>query len=592
MDSGISLSGTASEYILYPSRPKYKSQHGQFVNNQDYKFNTIIPAGYPLPPNTESGQDLLETSYSSISTADPFLHKYNNNKVQNNFNSLFYTNKLSKEIQKKAEECSKADLFTLIRNQNTNDFMRCGWIYSPPVNPNIPTPQVSQGFLGTKEGPFKFLQPNPPEGEWFWNLNDAQKRILTDRCNALKVCANVGQDSYKFCGYCDATQKGVPVVGQSLIYPNEPGLSCNGRLITSPIQCIQEQPNVQVGANGLMSNGNTPDICSRINGRFSKECILDVIQNNGCSQKGTLYTAIKTSTNSNNYIELIQNSDTFKLYQRSTDPLNEEIISQGRAATKDAIINQIQNLTKNANLPTSPTSALGASARDLCTIQGAIDEYDPCTEIADTATAPYDLVCLQNNFRRLGGQPAGLSYPTSITIANIYNKINNYGEIRTYWKKLINETKSKSYSVQMKAMKEFYGIDLNIDLNDAPSTNRNTGRIIIGESPVGDIGYPHIVYGLSKDILFIRAVSIDQSINKEIDPYLNSNMLLKLINRGRKYTAKVKNNKGNEVTVKINEALSIENNYGQRYALAFRVDKNLLTELNYPDVISVTIFLD
>jgi hypothetical protein len=66
---------------------------------------------------------------------------------------------------------------------------------------------------------------------------------------------------------------------------------------------------------------------------------------------------------------------------------------------------------------------------------------------------PYDLTCLQNNFRRLGDQPAGLSYPTSITIGSIYNKMNNYGEIRDYWKKLINETKTKSYTVQKKAMK-------------------------------------------------------------------------------------------------------------------------------------------
>jgi hypothetical protein len=135
----------------------------------------------------------------------------------------------------------------------------------------------------------------------------------------------------------------VPPVPSFSSAVNERGdrYKCNGRLITSPIQCIQEQPNVQVGANGLMSDGNPPDICSRINGRFSKECILDVIQNNGCSQKGTLYTAIKTSTNSNNYSESIQNSDSFKLYQRSTEPFNEDIIFQGRAATKDAIINQI-----------------------------------------------------------------------------------------------------------------------------------------------------------------------------------------------------------------------------------------------------------
>jgi hypothetical protein len=168
--------------------------------------------------------------------------------------------------------------------------------------------------------------------------------------------------------------------------------------------------------------------------------------------------------------------------------------------------------------------------------------------------------------------------------------MNNYGEIRNYWKKLINETKSKSYTVQKKAMKEFYGIDLNIDSNDSSSANRNIGRIIIGESPVGDIGYPHIVYGLSKDLLFIRLASIDDSINKEIDPYLNSNILFKLVNRGRKYRAKVKNNKGKEANVQFSEALSIENHLGQRYALAFRVDKNLLTELNNPDVISVTIF--
>lgn len=583
--SDISRTGTSFEYIPYPRPPEYNTTQGQFIRKQDLKFNTLLPYGYPLPPDKNSPTDLLNTSYGSVITADPFLGKaQHSNKTINNFNNLFYTNTISRDIINNAQRCREATMDSLIQSENRNAPMRCGWIFNSSSEP-----KVSQGFLGTKYGPFKFLTPAPPDGEWFWNLEDAQKNVLKDRCNTLTACQLVGTPNFNSCGFCQSTGKGVPINNQ--LQSKYQDIPCNGTLFTDSSRCPRVQENVSVNANGLMSNGQRPGINDRVNGRFSKESILDAITSNGCSQNGALYTAINASNNNENYIQNIENSESFRIYKERIASFNPNIFKTGQTETRDNIISQVITLKDNATSTRNPpTSALGAASRDLCTVRGAIDEWDPCVDIPNETRPPYDLRCLQNNFRRIGGQAAGSDYPTSQTLVSLYNKFSSYGQVKEHWNKLIRDSKSSSYNVQRKAMIKFYGIDPHIQGIDE-ETEETQRRININFSDIGDIGFPHIKFGISNDTLFIRENVINSSIDNQVDPGLNATILLNNIKRGVVYKARISNDSGKEIDVLINDAYPINDTAaGTRYAIAFKFNKNINTELNNPSKIAVVIF--
>jgi hypothetical protein len=437
-----------------------RTTQGQFQNRQDYNYNTVYPYGLPLPQNSVLDPLIRGQMNSAVKTADPFLKKVYNDKVQNEFENLFYPTQLNDQISKLASDCRNTNLDTLILNQDKNRSIRCGWLYTPASNTNIPTPKISQGHLGIRDGPFKFLQPPPENAEWFWNLEEAREKILTARCAAMKNCESVGTDMFKSCGYCTGIGQGVPVNAQGRpLYPKNIRTNCaNGSIIVNSSQCPREQVSQQViGPDGLTEDGQDPDVCTPRDGKFTRDCIMSIITNSGCEEGGSLYKTVEQSTNDNDYIDPLRSSTAFRIYnERSPNKLYMNVAT----STKASLENEIQGLATVADDPKyNRESGLGASSRDLCLRKGDINAWDPCTEIPLSAKPPYDLNCLQRNFRRLGGQPAGKKYPSDTNKNQLYDKMPTYGDVRNYWNKLLELTKSNSYSVQRQAMIDFLGID-------------------------------------------------------------------------------------------------------------------------------------
>ena len=194
----------------------------------------------------------------AIRTSSTYDKEYQNDAVPNP--DKVFKSDISPQLAAMSAKCVSGSMDELLRDKNA-DRVGCGWLYTKP-NQNSPYPIVSQGFLGTKEGPIQSLKP-PNYKQWFFNLQEAKKQILIDKCKALKSCTDV--DSAVFngvCAFCTDNNEGVPIdaVGKSLYN------SCtDSSLVRNKGKCPS-----------LVINGPQPIIdrtCEPINGRLSLGCL-------------------------------------------------------------------------------------------------------------------------------------------------------------------------------------------------------------------------------------------------------------------------------------------------------------------------------
>ena len=87
-----------------------------------------------------------------------------------------------------------------------------------------------------------------------------------------------------------------------------------------------------------------------------------------------------------------------------------------------------------------------------------MDKFDFCTELKDTTRGPFLIECLQNEFRRQGGQSAGSLYPSSQPTGIDWNGLGTWGQVKSKIASLAALTKSNDEAVQRTAMTQFYGI--------------------------------------------------------------------------------------------------------------------------------------
>lgn len=435
-----------------------------FIQSQSQLYNSILPSQAPfpqgspyvLPPNA-AVKTVPSGVNSAVNTADPYIKTYEKNSILDNLASLWQPIQIPDGAKLAQDFCVGASLDTLLQTQNTNAAVRCGWLYTP--GNNGATPQVSQGFYGVQQGPFPVF--NPPKGAtWYWDVAAAKKQVLTDRCKTLNSCSNVSNQQYQGCGFCTTTQQGIPVDANGKpLYTDDMRLACSGgQIITQSTNC-PSQAVVGPTTTVTYSDGTTrtvPNICNAMNGRLSKDCILGLVEKGGCQAGGALYTALSSSTNPTNYADLLPQYNPTQIFNQYAIPnLNTSAFS-GATTDQDAILGEVANL--RIYLAAPENSPLGAAARDLCVVQGSIDNYNPCPNIPDNATPPWDLNCLQSNFRSQGGQAAGNIYPSLTNINTIYGQFPNYAAIKKYWAGVKANTQSTDYYTQRQAMADFYGL--------------------------------------------------------------------------------------------------------------------------------------
>jgi hypothetical protein len=415
--------------------------HGQYINSQNKYFNS-------LPNMILSGTSGLKGFDTATQSVDTMGQGYQQPVVKNP-NNIFIQDS-SPDLNKMAKQCSASSLDQLIAMKNPNAAIGCGWLYTPP-NQGSPYPVVSQGFIGNSAAPLQNYNP-PDYKKYFFDLQLAKKQMLLDKCKALKACGDVDSDVFNgTCGYCSDTNQGVPIdtVGQPL-YGGDPLGNCSPQsIVTSSINC-PPPPGSGPGPQPVIDK-----TCQSINGRLSATCLYDRLLTAGCSDNGSLAIALSGSPDPSDYISNIRNGDAVKIYNRvANPPLNLDVFSQG-ATTVDVVLQEAQRLAGNAKLPSN--TATGAAARDLCLQKGAINGYNFCLDLPDTTPPPFDMGCLQQIFRKMGGQPTGTAYPNTSTI-NTYNSMGTLSAVKQYITTLIQSMSSSDYNTQRTAMIQFLGI--------------------------------------------------------------------------------------------------------------------------------------
>lgn len=410
--------------------------HLDYIQQQDVFFKTVSN----IIPSASSGLKGFENAIQTVDTTGQNLQP-----TAIPYPDEIFRSTISPDLQQFSKQCSTSSIDQLIAIKNPSLTTGCGWLYTPP-NQGSPYPQVSQGFIGNEQGPLSAL--NPPEyKKWFFDLQLAKKQMLIDKCKALKACTDVDSNVFKgTCGFCTDTNQGVPIdnVGKPL-YVNDDMGGCNtSSMVLSGDRC--PKMDADSGPQPLLDR-----TCEPVDGKLSSSCLYRQVISGGCSDNGALAIALSNPSSSVS----LRIGDSVKIYNRvANPPLNIDIFRQGRG-TINEVLNEVRQLA--SNMSQSDTSALGASARELCLQKGSIQKYDMCLELSDSSVSPFDLKCLQQLFLKMGGQPKGTMYPSANTLPT-YNAMNNLGAVKQYLHDLISKIKNNDYNTQRDAMMQFLGI--------------------------------------------------------------------------------------------------------------------------------------
>jgi hypothetical protein len=425
--------------------------HSDYMKKQNTYFTT-------LPNMILSGTSGLKGFDTAIQSVDSLGQGYQSPAVKNP-NNIFIKD-TSPNLNAMAKQCSNSSLDQLVNIKNPNAAIGCGWLYTPP-NQGSPYPVVSQGFIGDANGPLQNFNP-PDYKKWYFDLQLAKKQMLLDKCKALKGCTDVDSDVFNgTCGYCTDTNQGVPIdtVGQPLYAGDSLGTCSPQSVVTSSINC-PPPPGSGPGPQPIIDK-----TCDPVGGRLSSACLYNQVLAGGCNDNGTLAIALSGNPSPDDYIASIRNGDAVKIYNRvANPPLNLDTFSKG-ATTVDQVLQEVRQLAGNAKLPSN--TGTGAAARDLCLQKGAINNYNFCLDSPDTTPSPFDMGCLQQIFRKMGGQPTGGSYP-SIQTMPTYNSMGNLGAVKQYIGQLAQGMNSSDYNTQRSAMIQFLGISPERLISRAP----------------------------------------------------------------------------------------------------------------------------
>jgi hypothetical protein len=424
----------------------------QYLSQTMPKFDSRLPnmvvTGIPTAGTTKP-QQVLQNANLGLGTWDPNTRQTSTRDIDiaNYATSIDVATSLNTQNN----TCKVTSLDSLMNTQNPNDRVRCGWIYKKGSTPGAP-PAVSQGALGTMTGPVATFPS--PQGTWYWSLDDAKKAMEIDKCAALTDCKQVGTPKFKGCAYSKTRGMGIPVDEQGNVkYYRDPKASAPpSSLVRSPGGC----PAPPAVGSAAYEYQRSRDVCTPLpNGQLSRDCMLQQITVAGCKPDGSLYIALQTGASPTNYAATLQTMTPFKKYQEAAKkPLMDNVIRDGRTTTEIALGN-FKDLAQQT--VRREETALSYAARDLCLKKGTMDKFDFCTELKDTTRGPFLLECLQNEFRRQGGQPAGTSYPSTQNLAT-WSGMGTWGQVKAQMTALVAKTKSKDEVVQRQAMTQLLGI--------------------------------------------------------------------------------------------------------------------------------------
>ncbi|NDB84902.1 MAG: hypothetical protein EB127_19690, partial [Alphaproteobacteria bacterium] len=231
-------------------------------------------------------------------------------------------------------------------------------------------------------------------------------------------------------------------------------------LITNASMCPKPTPPPPAGSPAAAAWMAARGPCDPLmNGSLPRDCLVKTAAQAGCSNSGTLITALQTGSDTN-YLDTLMQAQSYITYQqRAAAGLNETALKTGKITLSDALT-EFQDIYNAAS--SSPNLGLKTAASDLCFTKGLLEEYDFCTELQPTSKGPFSLECLQNAFKRAGGQETGSLYPSPSNPGSIakWNSYNTWGDVTNAIDTLVTNSSSPDRKIQQKVITQFQGIPL------------------------------------------------------------------------------------------------------------------------------------
>jgi hypothetical protein len=397
---------------------------------------------------------------------------------------------------------------------------RCGWRYKPS---NGLYPEISQGALGTANGP-SFGKPGDPDEvaggtQWFWSLEDAEKKISAKICQNASKCKQLSLlGKYAdVCGYCKSTGAIVPTVGGAARY-NDTAFGCAKKdIVTTSDKCPENftnfrQGNLKEAFKVREGFGSLDDLNNCMDMPLSRDCVIKVAQNAGCSPDGALIQALQGSTG--DYDSKLKANSAYTSYNAFM-PFSPGLMKDGSVTSINTALSDFGRLMENTQ---SPTQRVALSARDLCVRAGDFDSYDFCSEISkDTVINAGNIACIQKVWAQNGGTTQGTASPT---LAKWNGK--RYSEFLTSGlTTLLKINSSENKATNADGIMQLVGTDSSQPVRigtDLPMDETTRGAETVWFD-LTDIGrYAAAVVILRCDLLLKK----DNSINGEVLPFVES----------------------------------------------------------------------
>lgn len=431
----------------------YQDQQNRF---QGVEPNRILPD--TVPTNMSASLDAVKAAVRSF---DPYTQA---SKVPFNDQVLTSLVQGSPAQSSRVTECRQyvglAGLEQMIQANalNPNEPVRCGFRYRKSAGV---VPLVAQGAYGTAQGPISQDSNDTVGGDvqWIWDLELAKKRLLTDSGNNLASCSALGtlpaleNGTYNGkLGFCKVSNKFIPMNNGKVAYPSVDTLNCPAdQIASSAAQC----PTVE----GFYDTAATDQAClASGSASLTRDCLLRAVQMAGCSDQGSMYTALQGSTPGGPFDVTLKTQKAFQDFQsaQGAAAITQNLFRQNTGTMNMAL--QEVGRVKTA-MQSSPSLKVKKAAEDLCLRAGIYDTYDFCADIVDqTPIAGVEFSCVQQYWQKKNGKPAGTAYPMSATSLSALGNPTNWKLYKQAVDALEQKTRSTNATEQRQAFLMFYGI--------------------------------------------------------------------------------------------------------------------------------------
>lgn len=471
-------------------------------NNTAVRVNQLEEIGMYLPPN------MLSTDPSMLQSASPL------------FSDTLRVDTTAQEaaIAKCRTYTGMNGLRKLQGEQATNTYYDpgCGWMFQQGSGSK--NPQINRGVFATYNGiPVlgKGGQADVIQGSGFieMDLQKAEQKASDSIANALgNNCTNLQlltSENKPYFGYCKTTGRIIPITttGGSVKakYDNVGNIMYNcapSQIIpasSAPSGCAGDAfTNYDSGGKSrdmqlkpvresLITQGfaNLQDqyTCQT---PFTRDCLVQNVRNAGCTDKGSIMTALYSSKSGAPYDGPLAENAAYKYYVNKTNmPTN--LFRDGSATDQEAA-NDILNALANASSDPSVGPGVQSAARDLCLEAGYFtNTYNFCSELNNTDKINAgNIACIQNLWRNGGGDAKGSEYPQ---IGKWNGK--SLGEFIAFRDSIKAAMDSTNKQVQADAINKFIGtqtfgtqISLDLDKNANTKGSEVVWMYTAGSAPV------------------------------------------------------------------------------------------------------------